>query len=144
MALSEKEKIIKNKIIKRKSVYQKFFIGLIIWEGIYIYNHRKISLRNLIVNQILKNEELNNTINNNKRKINNVNNKLATLILFKLIIFIIYRILFNKLKLMLLNNRYKNIVIKRYLRALNQAKINKNEIKNKMDIIKDDVININK
>ena len=144
MALSGKEKIIKNKIIKRKSVYQKFFIGLIIWEGINIYNHRKISIRNIIVNQILKNEELNNTINNNKKKINNVNDKLAALILFKLILFIIYRKLFNKLKLMLLNNRYKNIVIKKYLRALNQAKINKNEIKNKMDIIKDDVININK
>ena len=144
MALSGKEKIIKNKIIKRKSVYQKFFIGLIIWEGINIYNHRKISIRNIIVNQILKNEELNNTINNNKKKINNVNDKLAALILFKLILFIIYRKLFNKLKLMLLNNRYNNIVIKKYLRALNQAKINKNEIKNKMDIIKDDVININK
>ena len=96
MFLSQKEKNFRNKIRKNKgkALYQNFFIGLIIGEGINIYNHRKASMRNIIINQILKNEEMNNDTNeinnldDNKNQIiiknkNEINNKLATLILFK-------------------------------------------------------------
>ena len=146
MDLSKKENILKNKkkVTGKKSLYQKFFIGLMIWGGKNVYNHRKASMRNIIINQILKNEELNNTMNNFKENKDSINDKLATLILFKLIIFIIYRKLFNNLKVILLNNRFKNSIIKKYLKGLYQAKINNNQIKTKMNIIKDDVLNINK
>ena len=98
MYLSKKESQYKKKILKKngKNLYQNFYIGLIIGEGVNIYNHRKISTRNIIVNQILKNEELDNDtkeMNNiddysNQimiKKKNEMNNKLSTLILFKLI-----------------------------------------------------------
>ena len=119
-------------------------------EGVNIYNYRKFSIRNIIVNQILKNEEINNNTNqliNNSienEKGNNINDKLATLIMFKLIIFIIYRKLFNKLKLMFLSYKYKKAIVIKYIWRLNQAKINQTKIKTKMDKIKDDILNINK
>ena len=150
--LSKKERIIREKErkINGKSIYQKFFIGLIMSEGVNIYNYRKFSIRNIIVNQILKNEEINNNTNqliNNSienEKGNNINDKLATLIMFKLIIFIIYRKLFNKLKLMFLSYKYKKAIVIKYIWRLNQAKINQTKIKTKMDKIKDDILNINK
>ena len=150
--LSKKERIIREKErkINGKSVYQKFFIGLIIIEGVNIYNHRKVSIRNIIINQILKNEEINNNTNQlidtsyENKKENNINDKLATLIMFKLIMFIIYRKLFNKLKLMFLSYKFKNAIAKKYIRRLNLAKINQTKIKTKMDKIKDDILNINK
>ena len=152
LILSQKERQYRDNIrkIKGKSYYQKFFIGLIMGEGVNIYNHKKISMRNIIINQILKNEEFNNTNNfidnfdENKIRNNNINNKLATIIFVKLIIFIIYRKLFNKLKLVLLSYKYKIVIIKKYLRCLNQAKVNQNAIKSKMNKIKDDILNINK
>ena len=150
--LSKKERIIREKErkINGKSVYQKFFIGLIMIEGVNIYNHRKVSIRNIIINQILKNEEINNNTNQlidtsyENKKENNINDKLATLIMFKLIMFIIYRKLFNKLKLMFLSYKFKNSIAKKYIRRLNLAKINQTKIKTKMDKIKDDILNINK
>ena len=152
LILSQKERKIREneRNLKGKSIYQKFFIGLIIGEGVNIYNHRKVSMRNIIINQILKNEEINNDTNNcidigdENNKGNNISNKLATIILVKLVIFIVYRKLFNKMKLIILSFKYKNAVIKKYLRCLNQAKINQNMIKSKMDKIKDDVLNIDK
>ena len=119
-------------------------------EGVNIYNHRKVSIRNIIINQILKNEEINNNTNQlidtsyENKKENNINDKLATLIMFKLIMFIIYRKLFNKLKLMFLYYKFKNSIAKKYIRRLNLAKINQTKIKTKMDKIKDDILNINK
>ena len=152
MVLSQKEKKYRENIrkIKGKSIYQKFFIGLIIGEGVNIYNHRKTSIRNIIINQILKNEEINNNTNSfldnfdNNKKINNINNKLACIILTKLIIFIVYRKLFNKLKMVFLSYKFNILIKKKYLNCLNQAKINQNVIKTKMDKIKDDILNINK
>ena len=155
MFLSKKEKQYRDNIRKRKgkSIYQKFFIGLIIGEGVNIYNHRKTSLRNIIVNQILKNEEMDtetkdmNNIDDMNQIIiknkNDINNKLATLILFKLILFIIYRKLFNKIKVFVLSEKYKVIIMKRYLNQLNRANNNINAIRIKMDKIKNDVLNIN-
>ena len=153
--LKQKEKQYKNKFMKTKgkTIYQKFFIGLIIGGGVNIYNHRKISMRNIIINQILKNEEMNNDTkkNNNlddmnqiiKKNNNDINNKLATLILFKLILFIIYRKLFNKIKVKYLSEKYNTIIIKKYLRQLNKASNNISAIKLKMDKIKNDVLNLN-
>ena len=153
--LKQKEKQYKNKFMKTKgkTIYQKFFIGLIIRGGVNIYNHRKISMRNIIINQILKNEEMNNDTkkNNNlddmnqiiKKNNNDINNKLATLILFKLILFIIYRKLFNKIKVKYLSEKYNTIIIKKYLRQLNKASNNISAIKLKMDKIKNDVLNLN-
>lgn len=156
MFLSQKEKKFRNKIRKNKgkALYQNFFIGLIIGEGINIYNHRKASMRNIIINQILKNEEMNNDTNeinnldDNKNQIiiknrNEINNKLATLILFKLILFIVYRKLFNKIKMQFISEKYKYIVARRCLKQLNKAYININAIKLKMDKIKNDVLNLN-
>ena len=154
LVLSKKEKQYREKIRKNKgkSYYQKFFISLIISEGVNVYNHRKTSMRNIIINQILKNTEINNSNTNLKNffdnfddneKINNINNKLAMIILFKLIIFIVYRKLFNKLKVVFLSYKYNNVIIKKYLKCLNQAKINQNAIKTKMNKIKDDILNIN-
>ena len=156
MFLSQKEKNFRNKIRKNKgkALYQNFFIGLIICEGINIYNHRKASMRNIIINQILKNEEMNNDTNefnnldDNKNQIiiknkNEINNKLATLILFKLILFIVYRKLFNKIKMQFISEKYKFIVARRCLKQLNKAYININAIKLKMDKIKNDVLNLN-
>ena len=156
MFLSQKEKNFRNKIRKNKgkALYQNFFIGLIIGEGINIYNHRKASMRNIIINQILKNEEMNNDTNefnnldDNKNQIiiknkNEINNKLATLILFKLILFIVYRKLFNKIKMQFISEKYKFIVARRCLKQLNKAYININAIKLKMDKIKNDVLNLN-
>ena len=156
MFLSQKEKNFRNKIRKNKgkALYQNFFIGLIIGEGINIYNHRKASMRNIIINQILKNEEMNNDTNeinnldDNKNQIiiknkNEINNKLATLILFKLILFIVYRKLFNKIKMQFISEKYKSIVARRCLKQLNKAYININAIKLKMDKIKNDVLNLN-
>ena len=153
--LKQKEKQYKNKFMKTKgkTIYQKFFIGLIIGGGVNIYNHRKVSMRNIIINQILKNEEMNNDTkkNNNlddmnqiiKKNNNDINNKLATLILFKLILFIIYRKLFNKIKVKYLSEKYNTIIIKKYLRQLNKASNNISAIKLKMDKIKNDVLNLN-
>jgi hypothetical protein len=156
MFLSQKEKNFRNKIRKNKgkALYQNFFIGLIIGEGINIYNHRKASMRNIIINQILKNEEMNNDTNevnnldDNTNQIiiknkNEINNKLATLILFKLILFIVYRKLFNKIKMQFISEKYKYIVARRCLKQLNKAYININAIKLKMDKIKNDVLNLN-
>ena len=155
MVLSQKEKQYRDNIRKRKgkSIYQKFFIGLIIGEGVNIYNHRKTSMRNIIINQILKNEEMDNDTKemNNMNDINQViiknkndiNNKLATLILFKLILFIIYRKLFNHIKIIVLSEKYKLIIMKRYLKQLNKAYNNINAIRLKMDKIKSDVLNLN-
>ena len=153
--LKQKEKQYKNKFMKTKgkTIYQKFFIGLIIGGGVNIYNHRNVSMRNIIINQILKNEEMNNDTkkNNNlddmnqiiKKNNNDINNKLATLILFKLILFIIYRKLFNKIKVKYLSEKYNTIIIKKYLRQLNKASNNISAIKLKMDKIKNDVLNLN-
>ena len=156
MFLSQKEKNFRNKIRKNKgkALYQNFFIGLIIGEGINIYNHRKASMRNIIINQILKNEEMNNDTNeinnldDNKNQIiiknkNEINNKLATLIIFKLILFLVYRKLFNKIKMQFISEKYKFIVARRCLKQLNKAYININAIKLKMDKIKNDVLNLN-
>ena len=156
MFLSQKEKNFRNKIRKNKgkALYQNFFIGLIIGEGINIYNQRKASMRNIIINQILKNEEMNNDTNevnnldDNTNQIiiknkNEINNKLATLILFKLILFIVYRKLFNKIKMQFISEKYKYIVARRCLKQLNKAYININAIKLKMDKIKNDVLNLN-
>ena len=155
MILSRKEKQFRDNIRKSKgkSVYQNFFIGLIIGEGVNIYNHRKISMRNIIINQILKNEEMDNDTNevNNLDDVNQIviknkndmNNKLATLILFKLILFIVYRKLFNKIKVIALSGKYKVIIIKKYLNQLNKANNNINAIRLKMDKIKNDVLNSN-
>ena len=152
LILSQKERIIREneRKLRGKSIYQKFFIGLIIGEGVNIYNHRKVSIRNIIINQILKNEEINNDTKNKidvydeDKKLNNVNDKLATIIMFKLILFIVYRKMFNKLKMIYLSYKYKNYIMKKYIGRLNQAKINQNIIKTKMNKIKDDVLNINK
>ena len=153
LILSQKERQFREKIrkVKGKGIYQIFFIGLIMGEGVNIYNHRKISMRNIIINQILKNEEINNNTNNfinsfdeNKKQNNIINNKLAALIFVKLIIFIIYRKLFNKLKLILLSYKYKIVIIKKYLSCLKQARNNQSAIKLKMNKIKDDILNINK
>ena len=46
------------------------------------------------------------------------------------------------LKLILLAHKYKITVKKRYLKCLNQAQINQNLIRSKMDKIKDDILNI--
>ena len=151
LILSQKERQYRDNIrkIRGKNINQKFFIGLIIGEGVDIYNHRKVTMRNIIINQILKNEELNNdtkrklTNSYEYKKINSANNKLATIILFKLLVFIIYRKLFNKLKLILLTSKYKNTIKRKYLKFLKQASINQNFIKTKMDKIKDDILNIN-
>ena len=155
LILSQKEKQYKNNFMKTKgkTIYQNFFIGLIIGGGANIYNHRKVSMRNIIINQILKNEEMNNDtkeINNLddmdqivKKNNNDINNKLATLILFKLIIFIVYRKLFNKIKMKYLSDKYNVIVIKKYLKQLNKAANNISAIKLKMDKIKNDVLNLN-
>jgi len=155
MILSKKEKQFRDNIRKSKgkSVYQNFFIGLIIGEGVNIYNHRKISMRNIIINQILKNEEMDNDTNevNNMDDVNQIviknkndmNNKLATLILFKLILFIVYRKLFNKIKVIVLSGKYKVIIMKKYLNQLNKANNNINAIRLKMDKIKNDVLNSN-
>ena len=155
MILTQKEKKYRDKMrkIKGKRIYQKFFIGLIMEEGINIYNHRKISMRNIIINQILKNEEMNNNtieVNNNDningyliQNRNDINNKLAALIMFKLILFIIYRKLFNKIKIIVLSEKYKAIIVKKYLRQLNKANYNINAIRLKMDKIKNDVLNLN-
>ena len=155
MILSKKEKQFRENIrkAKGKNIYQNFFVGLIIGEGVNIYNHRKISMRNIIVNQILKNEEMENDTNevNNLNDVNqgiiknknNMNNKLATLILFKLILFIVYRKFFNKIKVVVLSGKYKVIIMKKYLNQLNRANNNINAIRLKMDQIKNDVLNLN-
>ena len=154
--LYEKEKLFNNKLkeIKGKSIYQKFFISLIITGGVNIYNNRKTSMRKIIVNQILKNEEMYNDTNeannideideiNQIKNKNDMNNQLAMLILFKLILFIIYRKLFNKFKLLLLAEKYKTHVMKKCLNQLYKAYNNINVIKLKMDQIKNDVLNLN-
>ena len=155
MALSKKEKKFRENIrkAKGKNIYQNFFVGLIIGEGVNIYNHRKISMRNIIVNQILKNEEMENDTNEVNdlddvnqgiiKNKNDMNNKLATLILFKLILFIVYRKFFNKIKVIVLSGKYKIIIMKKYLNQLNRANNNINAIRLKMDQIKNDVLNLN-
>ena len=155
MILSKKEKQFRENIrkAKGKNIYQNFFVGLIIGEGANIYNHRKVSMRNIIVNQILKNEEMENDTNevNNLNDVNqgiiknknDMNNKLATLILFKLILFIVYRKFFNKIKVIVLSGKYKIIIMKKYLNQLNRANNNINAIRLKMDQIKNDVLNLN-
>ena len=155
MILSKKEKQFRENIRKSKgkNIYQNFFVGLIIGEGANIYNHRKVSMRNIIVNQILKNEEMENDTNevNNLNDVNqgiiknknDMNNKLATLILFKLILFIVYRKFFNKIKVIVLSGKYKVIIMKKYLNQLNRANNNINAIRLKMDQIKNDVLNLN-
>ena len=155
LILKQKEKQYNNKFMKTKgkTIYQNFFVGLIMGGGVNIYNHRKVSMRNIIINQILKNEEMNNDTkeNNNlddinviiKKNNNDINNKLATLILFKLIIFIVYRKLFNKIKVKYLAEKYNDIIIKKYLKQLNKASNNISAIKLKMDKIKSDVLNLN-
>jgi hypothetical protein len=153
LALSKKEKQYREKIRqnKGKTYYQKFFIGLILVGGVNIYNHRKKSMRNIIINQILKNEEINNADNlknnfdnfDDKTNISSINNKLACLILFKLILFIVYRKLFDKLKLVFVSYKYKNVITKKYIKCLQQAKINQDAIKAKMNKIKDDILNLN-
>ena len=152
LILFKKERTIRENERKRKgkSIYQKFFIGIILSEGANIYNHRKTSIRNIIINQILKNEEINNDIKNmievygKNSKIKSINYKLATIIIFKLILFIVYRRLLNKLKAIFLSYKFKNYLLIKYIWRLNQAKINQNIIKSKMDRIKDDVLNTNK
>ena len=74
---------------------------------------------------------------------NDLNYKLATLILFKLILFIVYRKLFNKIKVIALSDKYKMVVMKKYLKQLNKANININAIRFKMDKIKDEILNLN-
>ena len=156
MILSRKEKEFNNKLrkVKGKNIYQKFFISLIIIGGANIYNNRKTSMKNIIINQILKNEEMyndTNEINNideiddiiQEKNKSDINNKLAMLILFKLIAFIIYRKLFNKLKVACLAEKYKTHVVKKYLNQLNKANVNINAIKSKIDKIKNDVLNLN-
>ena len=156
MTLYQKEKEFNNKLrkVKGKNIYQKFFISLIIIGGANIYNNRKTSMKNIIINQILKNEEMyndTNEINNideiddiiQEKNKSDINNKLAMLILFKLIAFIIYRKLFNKLKVAFLAEKYKTHVVKKYLNQLNKANVNINAIKLKMDRIKNDVLNLN-
>ena len=155
MILSKKEKQFRKNIRKSKgkNIYQNFFVGLIIGEGVNIYNHRKISMRNIIVNQILKNEEMENDTNEVNdlddvnqgiiKNKNDMNNKLATLILFKLILFIVYRKFFNKIKVIVLSGKYKIIIMKKYLNQLNRANNNINAIRLKMDQIKNDVLNLN-
>ena len=153
--LSQKEKHYRQKLreTKGKSIYQNFFISLILGEGVNIYNHRKTSMRNVIINQILKNEEFDiddkeiNAIDNMGLYIKNnkkeINYKLATLILFKLIIFIVYRKFYNKIIMIYLSDKYKTLVVKKYLNRLNNANININAIKLKIDKIKNDVLNLN-
>ena len=156
MTLYQKEKEFNNKLrkVKGKNIYQKFFISLIIIGGANIYNNRKTSMKNIIINQILKNEEMyndTNEINNideiddiiQEKNKSDINNKLAMLILFKLIAFIIYRKLFNKLKVAFLAEKYKTHVVKKYLNQLNKANVNINDIKSKIDKIKNDVLNLN-
>jgi hypothetical protein len=156
MYLSKKESQYKKKILKKngKNLYQNFYIGLIIGEGVNIYNHRKISTRNLIINQILKNEEFDTDMKemyniddysnqNMIKKKNEMNNKLAMIILFKLILFIVYRKLFNKIKVNYLSERYKESIMKKSLKQLIRANININTIKLKMNEIKNDVLNLN-
>ena len=156
MTLYQKEKEFNNKLrkVKGKNIYQKFFISLIIIGGANIYNNRKTSMKNIIINQILKNEEMyndTNEINNideiddiiQEKNKSDINNKLAMLILFKLIAFIIYRKLFNKLKVAFLAEKYKTHVVKKYLNQLNKANVNINAIKSKNDKIKNDVLNLN-
>ena len=156
MTLYQKEKEFNNKLrkVKGKNIYQKFFISLIIIGGANIYNNRKTSMKNIIINQILKNEEMyndTNEINNideiddiiQEKNKSDINNKLAMLILFKLITFIIYRKLFNKLKVAFLAEKYKTHVVKKYLNQLNKANVNINAIKSKIDKIKNDVLNLN-
>ena len=156
MTLYQKEKEFNNKLrkVKGKNIYQKFFISLIIIGGANIYNNRKTSMKNIIINQILKNEEMyndTNEINNideiddiiQEKNKSDINNKLAMLILFKLIAFIIYRKLFNKLKVAFLAEKYKTHVVKKYLNQLNKANVNINAIKSKIDKIKNDVLNLN-
>ena len=156
MSLYNKEKQYNNQLrkLKGKNIYQKFFISLIITGGVNIYNHRKISMRKIIINQILKNEEMSNDTNevNNLDEIdiinqiknkNEINNKLAMIILFKLILFIIYRKLFNKFKIVLISQKYKTHVMKKSLNQLDKAYVNINAIKLKMDRIKNDVLNLN-
>ena len=156
MTLYQKEKEFNNKLrkVKGKNIYQKFFISLIIIGGANIYNNRKTSMKNIIINQILKNEEMyndTNEINNideiddiiQEKNKSDINNKLAMLILFKLIAFIIYRKLFNKLKVVFLAEKYKTHVVKKYLNQLNKANVNINAIKSKIDEIKNDVLNLN-
>ena len=156
MTLYQKEKEFNNKLrkVKGKNIYQKFFISLIIIGGANIYNNRKTSMKNIIINQILKNEEMyndTNEINNideiddiiQEKNKSDINNKLAMLILFKLIEFIIYRKLFNKLKVAFLAEKYKTHVVKKYLNQLNKANVNINAIKSKIDKIKNDVLNLN-
>ena len=148
--LSQKEKKYRQKLREKKgkTIYQNFFINLIIGEGVNIYNHRKISVRNVIINQVLKNEEMNNDDIENvsinfKNKKTEINYKLGTLILFKLILFIIYRKLFNKIKMIYLSDKFKILIMKRYLNRLNKANNNINSIKLKMDKIKNDILNLN-
>ena len=156
MTLYQKEKEFNNKLrkVKGKNIYQKFFISLIIIGGANIYNNRKTSMKNIIINQILKNEEMYNDTNEIKKideiddiiqekNKSDINNKLAMLILFKLIAFIIYRKLFNKLKVAFLAEKYKTHVVKKYLNQLNKANVNINAIKSKIDKIKNDVLNLN-
>jgi hypothetical protein len=110
-------------------------------------------MRNIIVNQILKNEEMENDTNEVNdlddvnqgiiKNKNDMNNKLATLILFKLILFIVYRKFFNKIKVIVLSGKYKVIIMKKYLNQLNKANNNINAIRLKMDQIKNDVLNLN-
>ena len=145
MTLYQKEKEFNNKLrkVKGKNIYQKFFISLIIIGGANIYNNRKTSMKNIIINQILKNEEMyndTNEINNideiddiiQEKNKSDINNKLAMLILFKLIAFIIYRKLFNKLKVAFLAEKYKTHVVKKYLNQLNKANVNINAIKSRL------------
>ena len=156
MYLSKKESQYRKKILKKngKNLYQNFYIGLIIGEGVNIYNHRKISTRNLIINQILKNEEFDTDMKemdniddysnqNMIKKKNEMNNKLAMIILFKLILFIVYRKLFNKIKVNYLSEKYKESIMKKSLKQLIRANININTIKLKMNEIKNDVLNLN-
>ena len=156
MTLYQKEKEFNNKLrkVKGKNIYQKFFISLIIIGGANIYNNRKTSMKNIIINQILKNEEMYNDTNEidnideiddiiQEKNKSDINNKLAMLILFKLIAFIIYRKLFNKLKVAFLAEKYKTHVVKKYLNQLNKANVNINAIKSKIDKIKNDVLNLN-
>ena len=90
LVLSQKERQIRERIrkIKGKGINQKFFVGLIITEGVNIYSHRKASMRDIIVNQILKIEEVNNDTKDimdykgDDKRINSASNKLAMIIMF--------------------------------------------------------------
>ena len=138
--LSQKEKITaaNTKRIELKRVFPKFCLGMIL-NGVDIYKHKNKIMRKYIIEQAK-----NNLIDENDVFCENDNkNLLASLVLFKAIVYIIYKKIFNFLKIIILKNRYEKSLIKKYLGYLNQAQINQREINAKMNLIKDDVLNKN-